>query len=152
MDLSHIYLAVCREKFRLHLAVDIDSFCWADRIRQDRTEIDRIREEATWSLSFLNYINQNNQLTPVLVIWFSVKLDRTGRNLKPCWFLVLHRSENSTKQKILCHSPLITFSYWSHYFMLMHSVAKVYAVLPFYDVKCLCSGGREWGREGSHSL
>ena len=25
----------------------------------------------------------------------------------------------------------------------VHSVAKVYAVLPFYDVKCLCSGGRE---------
>ena len=25
----------------------------------------------------------------------------------------------------------------------LHSVAKVYAVLPFYDVKCLCSGGRE---------
>ena len=29
----------------------------------------------------------------------------------------------------------------------VHSVAKVYAVFPFYDVKCLCSGGREWGRE-----
>ena len=25
----------------------------------------------------------------------------------------------------------------------VHSVAKVYADLPFYDVKCLCSGGRE---------
>ena len=25
----------------------------------------------------------------------------------------------------------------------VHSVAKVYAVLLFYDVKCLCSGGRE---------
>ena len=33
----------------------------------------------------------------------------------------------------------------------VHSVAKVYTVLPFYDVKCLCSGGREWGREESHS-
>ena len=33
----------------------------------------------------------------------------------------------------------------------VHSVAKVYAVLPFYDVKYLCSGGREWGREESHS-
>ena len=33
----------------------------------------------------------------------------------------------------------------------VHCVAKVYAVLPFYDVKCLCSGGREWGREKSHS-
>ena len=26
---------------------------------------------------------------------------------------------------------------------MIHCVAKVYAVLPFYDVKCLCSGGRE---------
>ena len=26
---------------------------------------------------------------------------------------------------------------------LLHSVAKVYAVLPFYDVKCLCYGGQE---------
>ena len=25
----------------------------------------------------------------------------------------------------------------------IHSVAKVYAVFPFYDVKCLCSGGRD---------
>ena len=25
----------------------------------------------------------------------------------------------------------------------IHSVAKVYAVFPFYDVKCLCSGGWE---------
>ena len=25
----------------------------------------------------------------------------------------------------------------------VHSVSYVYAVLPFYDVKCLCSGGRE---------
>ena len=25
----------------------------------------------------------------------------------------------------------------------VHCVAKVYAVLPFYDVKYLCSGGRE---------
>ena len=32
-----------------------------------------------------------------------------------------------------------------------HCVANVYAVLPFYNVKCLCSGGREWGREESHS-
>ena len=33
----------------------------------------------------------------------------------------------------------------------LHSVSYVYAVLPFYDVKCLCSGGQEWRREGSHS-
>ena len=33
----------------------------------------------------------------------------------------------------------------------LHCVAKVYAVLPFYDVKCLCSGGLEWGRKESHS-
>ena len=33
----------------------------------------------------------------------------------------------------------------------IHCVAKVYSVLPFYDVKCLCSGGRKWGREESHS-
>ena len=33
----------------------------------------------------------------------------------------------------------------------IHSVSYYYAVLPFYDVKCLCSRGRELGREGSHS-
>ena len=46
-----------------------------------------------------------------------------------------------------------TFS-WSRMFgykVIIHSVSYVYAVLPFYDVKCLCSGGREWGREESHS-
>ena len=31
----------------------------------------------------------------------------------------------------------------------IHCVAKVYAVLPFYDVKCLCYGGREWGRKAT---
>ena len=29
------------------------------------------------------------------------------------------------------------------YFKQLHSVSYVYAVLPFYDVKCLCSRGRE---------
>ena len=33
----------------------------------------------------------------------------------------------------------------------IHSVSYVYAVLPFNDVKCLCSRGREWEREESHS-
>ena len=32
----------------------------------------------------------------------------------------------------------------------VHSVSYVYEVLPFYDIKCLCSGGQEWGREDSH--
>ena len=34
---------------------------------------------------------------------------------------------------------------------VLHCVAKVYTVLPFSTVKCPCSGGRESGREGSHS-
>ena len=33
----------------------------------------------------------------------------------------------------------------------LHSVSYYYAVLLFYDVKCLCSRGREWEREESHS-
>ena len=37
-------------------------------------------------------------------------------------------------------------------YRIVHSVSYVYAVLPFYDVKCLCSGGREWGREGGKPL
>ena len=42
-------------------------------------------------------------------------------------------------------------SIWNYFCWYIHCVAKVYAVLPFYDVKCLCSGGWEWGREESHS-
>ena len=34
---------------------------------------------------------------------------------------------------------------------VIHSVSYVYAILPFYDVKYLCSGGRKWGRKESHS-
>ena len=40
---------------------------------------------------------------------------------------------------------------WVSSFTTLHCVANVYIVLPFYNVKCLCSGGREWGREESHS-
>ena len=32
----------------------------------------------------------------------------------------------------------------------LHSVAKVYAVFPFYDVKFLCSGGREESHSHQH--
>ena len=35
------------------------------------------------------------------------------------------------------------------YNLEVHCVAKVYAVLPFYDVKCLCSGGNEGGRKAT---
>ena len=41
--------------------------------------------------------------------------------------------------------------YVSQKIIQLHSVSYVYAVLPFYDVKCLFSGGQEWGREESHS-
>ena len=34
----------------------------------------------------------------------------------------------------------------------LHCVANVYAVLPVSTVKCLCSRGREWGREGGKPL
>ena len=34
-------------------------------------------------------------------------------------------------------------------FKHLHSVSYFYAVLPFYDVECLRSGGREWGREAT---
>ena len=33
----------------------------------------------------------------------------------------------------------------------LHCVANVQAVWPVYTVKCLCSRGWDWGREGSHS-
>ena len=36
---------------------------------------------------------------------------------------------------------------WASTRTYIHSVAKVYAVFPFYYVKCLSSGGREWGRK-----
>ena len=34
----------------------------------------------------------------------------------------------------------------------LHSVSYVYAVLPFYDVKCLCSGGREFKSQGLYTI
>ena len=37
----------------------------------------------------------------------------------------------------------ILFFQVSFTIMHIHCVAKVYALLPFYDVKCLCSVGRE---------
>ena len=59
--------------------------------------------------------------------------------LYPIIFLGIQEKKLPPKLIIWCNQDL-------------HSVAKVYAVFSFYDVKCLCSGGREWGREGSHSL
>ena len=43
-----------------------------------------------------------------------------------------------------CACTLLTYSSKN-----IHCVANVYAVLPFYNVKCLCSGGREWRREAT---
>ena len=37
----------------------------------------------------------------------------------------------------------MTSNVHAHQVQYIHSVAKVYAVFPFYDVKWLCSGGRE---------
>ena len=37
-------------------------------------------------------------------------------------------------------SQNLRLSQWDFH---IHSVSYVYAVLPFYDVKCLCSRGRE---------
>ena len=37
----------------------------------------------------------------------------------------------------------------SENFENIHCVAKVYTVLPVSTVKCLYSGGREWGREAT---
>ena len=48
-------------------------------------------------------------------------------------------------------SNQVSTDYYIKLFWYIHSVSYVYTVLPFYDVKCLCSGGRELGREGSHS-
>ena len=33
----------------------------------------------------------------------------------------------------------------------IHCVAFIFAVWPSYEIKCLCSSRRIWGREGSHS-
>ena len=44
-----------------------------------------------------------------------------------------------------CEFNAIFLTFWA-----LHSVANVYAVLPFYNVKCPFSGGQEWGREESH--
>ena len=47
---------------------------------------------------------------------------------------------------------LFEYCVWKDTFQnVIHSVAKVYAVFPFYDAKCLCSGGQECRRGGSHS-
>ena len=57
----------------------------------------------------------------------------------------------NTRPKFVFKYPLTASSDTILSYIYLHSVAKLYAVLPFYDVKCLCSGGREWGREESHS-
>ena len=48
-------------------------------------------------------------------------------------------------------SNQVSTDYYIKLFWYIHSVSYVYTVLPFYDIKCLFSGGREWGREESHS-
>mgnify|MGYP001283515636 CR=1 FL=1 len=44
-------------------------------------------------------------------------------------------------EKIIFHTGMLLYLSSNK----LHSVAKVYTVLPFYDVKCLCSGGRDEG-------
>ena len=43
----------------------------------------------------------------------------------------------------LITSLLLTLEWLKFCNSYIHCVAKVHEVLPFYDVKCLCSGGRE---------
>ena len=55
--------------------------------------------------------------------------------------------ENSGNGRFTCEFPG-TVSHFAHFsftfsFDYVHSVSYAYAVLPFYDVKCLFSGGRE---------
>jgi hypothetical protein len=67
-------------------------------------------------------------------------------NLKSCLLKLLIFYQNYYWKSDLG----LTFPHFefSRLYLDIHSVSYVYAVLPFYDVKCLCSWGREWGREG----
>ena len=66
----------------------------------------------------------------------------------------LHSDRHSTRPAFLIHSQKIS-KVKVYIFIekncrkihILHSVANVYAVLPFYNVKCLCSGG--WHFSGS---
>ena len=70
----------------------------------------------------------------------------------------------SSSAKVLGFGPLLHM--YGHYILCpqlscealcslvyryVHCVAYFYTVWPVYEVKCLCSRGREWRREGSHS-
>ena len=71
-----------------------------------------------------------------------------------------HQPINLLQQGLAIHGLKLhkprrcTFFYWVQkilWWTNIHSVSYYYAVLPFYDVKCLCFRGSELGREGSHS-
>ena len=95
-------------------------------------------------VSFLQLVAEKK--TPFLVQTAARKI------FSPSYFVTALKFIYSEKATTFCEISTIYLSYvvtvkftldisWPS--QNIHSVAKVYAVLPFYDVKCLCSGGRE---------
>ena len=66
--------------------------------------------------AFLNYVDQKTRYLGTVLEMSTAYINFTIRNSKKCSFAID---------------------------AYIHSVSYVYAVLPFCDVKCLCSGGRE---------
>ena len=63
----------------------------------------------------------------------------------------IHKNKKRKLLILNCFESWESFTMGVYWAIYVHSVSYVYAVLPFYDVKCLCSRGREWEREESHS-
>ena len=107
----------------------------------------------------VSMICENNLIPNSQCVWVQT------RRLSKQWNVTINHEKNTFCKK--CHLGFLLFisNEILKYLILrnedlraswlrkkyIYSVAKVYAVLPFYDVKCLCSGGREWEREESHS-
>ena len=72
-------------------------------------------------------------------------------------FLIYYSSMWPSIEDIGKFSPLSVINMFNTYRYVIgknnvHSVSSYYAVLPFYDVNCLCSrGGHERGREATHT-
>ena len=105
-------------------------------------------------------LTQNYNVRVIMSVWHPLMLQRIGKH---------HSCAQMELFLINSYSHVIGGKFWNYSYKIeknhvylvpsmfnfvwtkLHCVANFYAVWHVCNVKCLCSSGWDWGRDGSHS-